>query len=410
MLPIEASPMGWAPRGAARLARALARAALLSLVAVLLCAGCGDDGEESGPEPLQARMLGTRLVARSRDTGSDAIANPHLSPGRTFSVAAYEVPQLLCVRTDSMDYLHIPEATSTPGLPAVFLAVPPATPDSPILMLFHGNGLDFIEALASLFAHAAPRTAEQILRDQPGFVGFIEILNRNGAWRGVEGEFSGPVAAEALERGWGIVAPGNCWGDGGYHRGEVVDYYMRAPRYGRVMDDFVWDWYRRTFRHDARREYSFGCSGGGQRTAQLLLQRPGAVVAAGIDSPADYLLGFRDDPPSLFSLLQGIPQYRTVLDDFYLRHYGSFEQAAEQSLGTQLAARGISTPIYFTYSARDPLVTPAVSGPLARALAARFPEDRQVVLDTQEPVHCQINNRQRAAAVLDWLAQWQRGE
>ncbi|GIW43973.1 MAG: hypothetical protein KatS3mg077_1255 [Candidatus Binatia bacterium] len=379
--------------------------------ATLVCglfAGCGDDGEPLRAEGLLARRIATWEIGALTD-GSDAeVENAFLSPGRRFAAEVYEVPAFPCVRTDSDDYLHIPEATTTPGLPGVFLAVPPADPAAPILMIFHGNGLDFIEALASLFVHAAPRTAMQLLHDQPGFVGFIEILNRGGALRGLRGESSGSIAAAALERGWGIVVPGNCWGDGGHHRGEVIDYYITAPRFGRSMDDFVWHWARTQLPHDRSREYSFGCSGGGQRTAQLLLSDPHAVAAAAVDSPADYLPGFKDDPPGLFSLLQGIPGYMERLDGFYLAHYGTWENAAAQSLGTQLLPRKIDTPIYMAYSSRDPLVTGGISRRLAEALAQRFPADRQVVWDTGEAVHCQINTRARAEAVLDWLVRWQR--
>ncbi len=375
-------------------------------LALALC-GCGDDGEPSVRQP-QAVRVASLQVKSAAEAGPNDLANAHLTRGRAFRVDLYEVPDFPCVRTDSDDFLHIPESTQTPGAPAVFFAVPPQDPGAPVLMMFHGNGLDFIEALASLFVHAAPRTAEQLLRDQPGFTGFIEILNRGGAMRGLRGELSGAVAAAALERGWGIVVPGNCWGDGGHHRGEVIDYYIRAPRFGRSMDDFVWQWFRSRFPHDSNREYSFGCSGGGQRTAQLLLADPTAVAAAAIDSPADYLPGFKDDPPGLFSLLRGIPGYIDVLDRFYLAHYGSWENAAAQSLGTQLLPRHIATPMYFAYSVNDPLVTSGITRFLAAALAERTPATRQVVWNTGEAVHCQINNRDRAEAVLDWLLQWQR--
>ncbi|MCX8072428.1 MAG: hypothetical protein N3C12_08255 [Candidatus Binatia bacterium] len=382
------------------------RSVALFAALCVLVAGCGDDGESASPASSgpQARRIWTWRIARA----GGEVDNFALSAGREFTAEIYEVPAFPCVRTDTTDYLHIPEATESPGPPAVFLAVPPQNPGAPVLMLFHGNGLDFIEALASLFVHAAPRTALQLLQDLPSFVGFIEILSRGGAVRGLRGESSGPIAAAALERGWGIVVPGNCWGDGGHHRGEVIDYYIKAPRYGRSMDDFVWDWYRQRFPHDGSREYSFGCSGGGQRTAQLLLANPHGVAAAAVDSPADYLLGFKEDPPGLFGLLQGIPGYTDVLDAFYLAHYGTWENAAAQSLGTQLLARGIDTPIYLAYSTRDPLVTAGITRALAQALAQRQPSNRQFVWETGEAIHCQINSRARAEAVLDWLLQWQR--
>ncbi len=382
-----------------------ARFLLWGFLLGVVASGCGDDGEPTALQ-LTARRIAVWQISAPNEPPRSNVSNPFLSPGKQFVAEIYEVPEFPCVRTDSDDYLHIPEATQSPGLPAVFLAVPPADPGAPVIMLFHGNGLDFIEALASLFVHAAPRTAAQLLQEQPGFAGFIEILNRGGAMRGLTGEASGAVAAAALERGWGLVVPGNCWGDGGHHRGEVVDYYIRAPRHGRSMDDFVWQWYRKQFGHDRAREYSFGCSGGGQRTAQLLLADPNAVAAAAVDSPADYLPGFKEDPPGLFSLLQGIPGYLERLDAFYLAHYGTWENAAAQSLGTQLLERGIQTPIYLTFSRKDPLVTYSITRRLAEALGQRQPAGRQVVWDTGEAVHCQVNTRSRAEAVLDWLEQW----
>jgi hypothetical protein len=174
------------------------------------------------------------------------------------------------------------------------------------------------------------------------------------------------------------------------------------------MDREVWDWVRAAYPHDASREYSFGCSGGGQRTAQLLLHDPDATAASAVDSPADYLPGFRIDPPGLFALLVNIPQFPEVLDGFYIGHYGSIDAAGTQSLGTQLLGRGIDTPLYLAYSSLDTFVTNAVSGPLVTALPQRLPPERSVVWNSGEAVHCQINTRARAASVLDWLAQWRR--
>lgn len=389
-----------------RSSRTYPRLPLLLGVLLVLALGCGDDDES--PQAVAPVEFGRVMLHGANEAGPGELANRHLSAGRSFEVIQYDVPQFPCVRTDSNDYLHIPEVTTSPGAPTVFYAVPPAAASQPVLIVFHGNGLDFIEAEASLFVHAAPRAAQQLLQADPGMAGFIEIVNRGGAIRGMEGVFASPYVAEALERGWGVVAPGNCWGDGGYHRGERIDYYIAAPRYGRLMDDAVWAWYRKRFPHDRQREYSFGCSGGGQRTAQLLLHDQFAVAASGIDSPADYLPGFKADPPGLFQLLAQIPGYLDVLDNFYVGHYGSLEGAARQSLGTQLAARGIETPIYLAYSVQDTFATNGTTAPLVHALRARQPAERAVVWDTGEPVHCQINTRERAQTVLDWLAQWTR--
>jgi hypothetical protein len=391
-----------------------ARLPMLLGVWLALVAGCGEETTQSGAPgtpPAQAFApveLGRITLRPAAEAGPGDLANPHLSAGRSFTVVQYDVPQFPCVRSDTNDYLHIPEVTASPGGPAVFWAVPPVDRSQPVLMVFHGNGLEFIEAEASLLAHAAPQLAMTLLANDPGMAGYIEIDNRGGALRGMRGEFASAYVAEALERGWGVVAPGNCWGDGGHHRGERIDYYIPAPRYGRLMDDDVWAWYRARFAHDAQREYSFGCSGGGQRTAQLLLNDPLAVAASGVDSPADYLPGFETDPPGLFQLISRIHGYLDVLHDFYSGHYGSLDGAAQQSLGTQLATRQIRTPIYLAYSTQDTFVTNGVSAPLVQALQARQPASRALVWNSGEPVHCQINTRERAKTALDWVAQWTR--
>ncbi len=176
------------------------------------------------------------------------------------------------------------------------------------------------------------------------------------------------------------------------------------------MDRESWDWFRRRYAHDGEREYSFGCSGGGQRTAQLLLHDAQATAASGIDSPADYLPGFQEDPPAIFDLMSGIPGYQQVLEDFYLGHYGGLARAGEQSLGRQLAVQGIATPIYLAYSVNDTATTEAITAPLANTLAARTPAERAVVWNTGEPVHCQDNTRERARDAVDWLARWRRSD
>ncbi|MBI3782410.1 MAG: hypothetical protein HY270_03305 [Deltaproteobacteria bacterium] len=379
---------------------------VLALGLALFVAGCGDDGE--GSVHFAPAEIGRVMLRPGNEAQPGDLSNRFLSSEQEFEVRRYEVPGLLCVRTDSTDYLHIPEVTHTPGDPGLFYAIPPVDAAQPVLIVFHGNGLDFIEAEASLFVHAVPRTAEALLAGDPGMAGFLEILNRGGAVRGLDGELGSPYVAEALERGWGVVVPGNCWGDGGHHRGELIDYYIPGRRYGRIMDDDVWTWFREQFPHDRKREYSFGCSGGGQRTAQLLLSDPNAVVASGIDSPADYLPGFKDDPPGLFLLLSGIPGYRGVLNNFYIAHYGSLAGAAEQSLGTQLLPRQIETPIYLAYSNRDTFATNGVTSRLVDALTQRQPAERSLVWNSGEAKHCQINNRERAKTALDWIAQWSR--
>ncbi len=382
------------------------RRSLLVGILLLVVSGCGENDQlPQGFAPVEVARV---MLRPAQEAQAGDLTNTYLSAGRAFEVIEYDVPDFPCVRTDSSDVLHIPDGTTSPGGATVVYAVAPADASQPVVIAFHGNGLDFIEAEASLFVHKAPKVAQQLLVSDPGLEGYLEIVNRGGAIRSVQGEFSSAYVAEALERGWGVVAPANCWGDGGYHRGEWVDYYIPARRYGRLMDDAVWGWYRTAFPHDREREYSFGCSGGGPRTAELLLHDQSAVVASGLDSPVDYLPGFKSDPPGLFSLLAQIPGYLDVLDNFYIAHYGSLDGAAQQSLGTQLAPRGIQTPIYLAYSDKDTFATNGLTAPLVQALQARQPAERAVVWNSGEPVHCQVNTRARAKTALDWLGQWKR--
>lgn len=391
---------------------------ILPLLPLVLVAACGSGDDDDDDETISPVEYGrTRMVAAGEENAGE-IANPNLPPGASYEVIKFETPDLLCVRTTTDDLLHIPEASDTPGEPGVFWVVPPTAEDSPVALVLHGGALDFIEAEASLFAHAEPEIAAALLEAGPEIIGFADIISRGGAEREIESTIRGANVTEALERGWGVVLPGNCWGDGGHGRGEEVVFegpraenFANGARWGHTMDRGSWDWFRAEYAHDDAREYSMGCSGGGQRTAQLLLDDPQAVAASFIDSPADYLAGFIEEPyPTVFSVFASTPGFWEVMDAFYNGHYGGFEAAKAQSLGTQLLERGIQTPIYYTYSSRDPLVTPPISGPLAASLSQRTPASRAVVEPYDKLQHCQIGTREEMAPIADWLLQWSVGD
>ena len=119
---------------------------LLALCMTLVCAACGEDDHHNNQAFFSATETGRTVVRPAGEAGSGDLTNRFLSPGRSFAVQQYEVPGLRCVRTDSDDYLHVPDVTTSPGAPAVFWAVAPADASQPVLITFHGNGLDFIEA------------------------------------------------------------------------------------------------------------------------------------------------------------------------------------------------------------------------------------------------------------------------
>ncbi len=150
-------------------------------------AGCGSDAVPTGSPGFTPVEVGRTWLRPAGEAQSGDIENPFLSTGRAFEIRRYDVPQLLCVRTDSDDFLHVPDGTTTPGAPSVFWAVPPADAHQPVLLVFHGNGLDFIEAEATLFTHEAPRLASSLLATDLGMAGYVEILNRNGALRVLKG-------------------------------------------------------------------------------------------------------------------------------------------------------------------------------------------------------------------------------
>src|SRR5690242_18308283 len=126
----------------------------------LCVGGCGEELRPASSNSFALAEYGRVRVKPSAGAEEGDLANTFLSAGSSFEVIEYEVPSLLCVRTDSNDYLHIPEVTTQPGAPGVFWVVAPADLSKPVVMVFHGNGLDFIEAEATLFTHAAPRTAQ----------------------------------------------------------------------------------------------------------------------------------------------------------------------------------------------------------------------------------------------------------
>ena len=99
--------------------------------------------------------------------------------------------------------------------------------------------------------------------------------------------------------------------------------------------------------------------------------------------PGGLPAGLRDRSAACRDLAQ-IPGYIDVLDNFYIGHYGSIEAAAQQSLGTQLAAQGIETPIYLRLFCKDTFTTNGITAPLVQALQARQPAARARVWTSGE--------------------------
>jgi len=394
------------------------RPSIIALIVPCALAAAACDGDDAGPPSsveIHPVLLRETVLRPTSEAAADELPSDNIAPGTAYRVLVYEVPELACVRSDTDDYLHIPEASTTPGGPGVLYAIPPADESRPVALVLHGNGLDFIEGATSLFTHMRPEDAEMFFTLQPSLTEYADISSRASAVRSIEATIDDQFVGQALERGWGIVLPGNCWGDAGHGEGEDVvfpeasrPYYAAGPRYGHTMDRGAWDWYRKTFPHDARREYSIGCSGGGQRSAQLLMRDPHATAASFIDSPADYLPGFLEEPvPAIFQLLAGLP-IEVIMEGFFVGHYGGIEGARRASLGVRMMEAPIDTPIYLTYSLRDPLTTAPVTAQLVAALSSRAPDSDTRVFESGLSQHCQVSTAEGVTEALDWLLQFER--
>ncbi|MBI2891197.1 MAG: hypothetical protein HYY13_10490 [Nitrospirae bacterium] len=371
-----------------------------------LCGSCSD----SGGTEFEAELESVLYLAATDSALPGDIVNPHLGSGWRSPIHRYRVPAYACVREGGTDWTTLPEAARVPGTYSYFDVVLPAggAPEGnrPILMHLHGSGLEFMEAIALTALRRFPAIAAQFGIVQGASLMDVEQTTQDWSRQTLASSEAQPFLAVALERGYTVIFPANCWGDGGHGEGETVDGFYTAPRYGALLDAGAWAWARENLAHEG--EIAFSCSGGGHRTAEMMIRDPAVFDAVVVDSPADYLPGLLEAPqPTLLAVASQVlaKEYDQLVTDFFGGFFGGIEEAGRWALGTRIGEARIEVPIYLAYSEKDPLVTPPISGPLVRALSdpSRYPVERGRLWNNPETLHCQLNTRERSADGLDWL-------
>lgn len=383
---------------------------------LVVSAACGEDDDEPPAPPEFAPELAFEFTIRGGDEPFDLNGDldaaerttAALPDGVTLPGARYRVPGYRCLRADGTDWNALPEAAASEGEAAMFEVLYPPDGVEPRGLVFmpHGDGFEFIEAIALEIYKAYPDTAEQYDVNPDHGTRGVEQSTRWGATRNVVSTSLGINAVVLAQMGATVVLPGNCWGDGGHGAGESIDGYYDGPRLGGWFDHAAWTWARENLDHDASKAIAFACSGGGHRTAEELIRDDQAFAAIVLDSPADNTAGFLIDPwPELlgfaYTLLRE-PLFNEITEDFY-RVFGGRDAAAQVSLGARLPDLAVAAPIYLAYSTGDPAVTVPVVTDLVDAVSARGAPSTVVELDIEN--HCQLQDATRLTAATDWLTE-----
>jgi hypothetical protein len=330
-----------------------------------------------------------------------------VSGGETLRGERYEVPGYQCLRADGTDWNALPAGATSPGESAYFEVLRPlaGTDSGTLVFMPHGDGLEFIEAIALEIYKPFPDLAATFGVDPLHGTRGVEQSTRKGAKRNIVSTSASRSAVALARLGATVVLPGNCWGDGGHGTGHDGNGYYTGRRYGGAFDHAVWVWARAELAHDPAREVAVGCSGGGHRIAEELIRDPSAFEAAIIDSPADNVREFLTDPrPDLLDQAYTILRakaFDAIMSQFYVGAFGNEDAAAQASLGVALPRGEITAPIYLAYSTHDPLVTLPVVQSLVDAVAARPAPSTVVAFDLKQ--HCQLNTDETMAAATSWL-------
>jgi len=331
--------------------------------------------------------------------------------GATFEI--YEVPGLACVRQQS-DIEGLPGNAVQPGSVASFVvAVPNGVVDpEAVFYLPPGDSVETLESFAVLTWNNDPSDA---------FLAMFELQVALGVdWEMTTSEYSraeseqwatGNTAALALERGWPVVVPGNCWGDTGQGTGDrIIHGTYSAPRYGALLENGVLD---NVFeRWPESRRLAWGCSNGGARIAARLIEDPTRFDAVVLDAPADNYAAYSDEPATFvveqLNDVMGAEFVQETIDNYLEAFNGGRTGAEAYSLGLTLGD-GIDLdhlPIYLGWTPEDENLGPAVVEPLVDALSdpQRYSNPLSEVHEFPVRDHCAITTDEtRRAEAMDWL-------
>lgn len=384
------------------------------MATVLALAACGGEDAVEPPAFAPEMEFEFTIVAGpdldlNEEFDSTERTSLHAAEGETFQGRRYRVPDYLCLRANGTPWGDLPGDASGPGESATIEVLLPleGTDSGMLVFLPHGDGFEFIEAIALEVYKAFPDVAETFgVHPDHGTRG-VEQSTQLGGKRNIVSTSASRNAITMARLGATVLMPGNCWGDGGHGTGDDGDGdgYYGGRRWGGSFDDAAWAWARAEFEHEPAREVAVGCSGGGHRIAEALVRDPAAFQAVILDSPADDVSAFIEDPvPELLgqatSLLRD--QVPVLMDAFFDGTFGGIENASRASLGHALPEGAITAPIFLTYSTGDPAVTEPVTRAVAAAVADRGAPNMVIQLDVE--VHCQLNTDEAMAVATDWLA------
>jgi pimeloyl-ACP methyl ester carboxylesterase len=377
--------------------------------------GCTTPGEQGDPKyTFDPVLVSTFQLATETEAGPEDWVAPFLAPGESYTVELYEVPGFPCARMGTDDLSELPDHAQTPGDPAVFVIIHPDSAtgiDRGVMFYPHGYGNEGLERATVTLYNEDRAVYDSLENFQPELTEiFVGQTTAEGGRALVRVKMTEDMTVAFLRRGWTIVSPANCWGDLGIGTGRIIDGLYRARRWTRVFDREVIEFARG---QHARPEslYAFGCSGGGARLTQQLLQEPHLFRAVVYDSPADNPASLVSEPlPSMFAMLDLVTEGAILVGaaQYLVDFYGSIEGTREYSLGYRL---GVDidlndVPILLGYVTEDPMLHNDAFVPLAEALQdpARYSNADSEVWRYESNEHCPFEDMpDQRPMMLDWF-------
>ncbi len=388
---------------------------VIAAALVISAMGCSASDDKGDPEYTFApELVSTFSLSTETEAGPNDWVAPFLDPGESYTVELYEVPGIRCARMDTDDLSELPDQAQIPGDPASFVIVYPdsATQIDRGLMFYpHGYGNEGLERATVTLYNEDRQVYDSLENFQPELTKlFVGQTTADGGIGLVRAKMTEDLTVAFLRRGWTIVSPASCWGDQGIGTGRIIDGLYRARRWTRVMDREAIE-FARSMHARPDSLYAFGCSGGGARLTQQLLNEPNLFRAVVYDSPADNPASAVSEPlPSMFALLDlvtegeilaGAAQY---LDDFYGSVEGTHDYSMGYRLGVDIDLNDV--PILMGYVTEDPMLHNDAFIPLAEALQdpTRYSNADSEVWRYESDEHCPLEDMaDQRPLMLDWF-------
>ena len=279
--------------------------------------------------------------------------------------------------------------TCPDGLEARIHLIEPSAPSAtprPLALMLHGKNFDQL-----LTGGEHPFDEDRLTTDFAALQ--VESMLGMESALGPAGQGEGAWVASLLDRGFAVVAPGNCWGDLWHGRGDNA-YQERYLRYGAWLASEAITTAARRPGISAETLLVVGLAEGGRGVTELVIdgvQIDGVIV----DSSPDWLSPWIAQPTlhqeeieTLFAIYDGeigdITEPATRLN--------ALRVALERdTLVHAVLDLGFRSPIVYAYSSLDPRTDQDLAQPAADAIQVNYPPLDQVVLDWAVPDHAPSN-------------------